>query len=526
MSDKSRLYSIQPEWHYADFTDDWEDETVIIITCRRTVGIFAGLVDIIRAFNTRWIGSTGGNLSPTEISDVKIWVAEIERSLNMACDAQLIIDELARMADALESMDYKTPEVISISDFIDGMSGIPGINMQELEAFLNILDLLPGLDVRIDPLKYVLDWIWKSQMLSNQYAQSTAQSAIAGAANKGLLVEGIAEGIDLAEEGGDLILEGLQSAATLIPAIKAILDLFIGYDTANPSAELRTQEVLLKERNLRLQEQNVIQTAMADTLLQMQQTMTECVCGGASSGSCCCGATPGQPIFDGSEIVETECEAPGGFDDLPDWWTYSEKYACWVVGVIIEASTRLGNIEGSILDFLQDAVNGDGYSVQELYNRVGQVENQLMPLTVYYNITDEKRSSIRSLLTSHLAEMLDAIGVTGTEAGKDQAISDYLVSPSVDLVSALASLASSTCYAWVYDAFSTADVYTALNAWIEDGYTNGISGTHQPYEKMIDWHRGLINNNLSNIKFAKLPEVEGNAGGCFTPVDPCQGEGS
>lgn len=301
MADVRRTWSPEAEFEYNDYSQSWQDDIEIIITCRRTVNLLAGLVDTIGFVGTRWHYDGSSNIPDVALAEIENWHDEARRCLVMACDGQDIVDQLTRMADALESLDAKAAAFYSYTDFIQDLEDALGIGSLIHQVVTGIIGLMPRLQAKVD-----FTWLarsvweyktWRAPVLALLTAISKAQVIQAAAAATGKTMDianTIMHGVDIVQTtalGWKDIIFGDKSIWDDV--IMPLWDNFIGPegDENEPDNDplLRMTALLGTERNLRLAEQNVILTAMSEGIEGRLHAIATKKCG--CSGACSCGAS-------------------------------------------------------------------------------------------------------------------------------------------------------------------------------------------------------------------------------------------
>ena len=275
------------------------------------------------------------------------------------CDLQT---DLERIATATESIASNQPTLYTLAELEAVFVGNETINWEQVEAFLDVFGLLPSM--KFEPAKYILEWIWRSQMLSNMYAQSTSQAAMAGALTKGLAIDGIEAVLETADDVTDFLTQILLGGGSLATGVAAIATLF--KDTEEGSTIKVLQDIIVN---------------LADVTVTVENSIECGTCGGGGCNNCRAGGA----AFTPTGLEPTPCEPPAGF---ATWPLYTD-YKC-------RASNRIwDDLDSAILElstthewFRADLrPSGPYLSPIETLNRIGNFLPDLLPATIEATFT-------------------------------------------------------------------------------------------------------------------------------------------
>lgn len=359
--------------------DDWIEENdgyTTVVFCipnsRQWRGLITAHLDDL-TYGRHWSEKTGSILGVLDIA------REVFASMTI-CDLQV---ELDRIATATETMADNQPKLYTLAELATVFEDNPTINFEQIEAFLNVFGLLPS--IKFDPLKYILEWIWRAQMLNNTYAQSTSQAAIAGALAKGLAIDGIEAVLETADDVTDLIFQILQGGGTLAAGVAAIATLF--KDTEEGSAVKVLQDVIVN---------------LADVTVTVDNTIECGSCGGGGCSNC----REGGAAFSPTGLEPSECEPPLGFSS---WGDYS-VYKCRAVNRIIDDYLIIvRELSQTYTWFLADMRgSGDRLTPISTLNRISNFLPASMPDAIERNLTPTTISQIKAEMNERYRVFYDA----------------------------------------------------------------------------------------------------------------------
>lgn len=229
--------------------NDWDEPTdgfINVVLCIPNSQMWRGMVSgaIYRLTRGRvWDATTG------TITEVQAIAKEIHNTMSM-CNLEV---ELARVATALEGIEANQPRLYTLAELETVFGSDPTVNWEQVEAFLDVFDLLPG--IKFDPLKYILEWIWRSQTLAIGYSMSTSQAAMASALAKGLAIEGIEGVLEGIDDTTDFLLQILQGGGTIATAIAALATLFKDTEQGSDIKVLNDVVVNLGDQTIAIENQ-------------------------------------------------------------------------------------------------------------------------------------------------------------------------------------------------------------------------------------------------------------------------------
>jgi len=441
------------------------------------------------------------------ITDAQERGKEIFESMAI-CDLQTDLD---RIAVALESLDNKTPELMALDDFIDGLKLVPGVKWTEIEALLNILGALPGIDIKFNPMKFVTDWIFKSQLLTYQLTQANAQVAMAGSLSKGAIAEGIFDGIDLATDGGSLLLEGILSVVQTIPALQSLIDLFVQHDTAEGGTDIRTSERLAVQEIASL---TVGLNAIQSRLGAINQTMAECMCNNIG-GVCGCGLGGNVPITPPT-YGQSVCDPPSGFDGWEEFLDYKCKAANFLTQKLYLAASILQNWGNSLAQFERQVVETGTFSIMELNAKVGQLLTLTLHGLLSANMTPAESGNLTTIATQWASDWLGAVALAADELGVEAARNDYWADPMQELLAALALGGAQATDDLYNQAVDNEDALSILQDWI----ATAMLSVTVPTGAIADFWATVATKAQGTLLFAFSNAVDQ-----IVPIAPCTGNG-
>lgn len=300
------------------------------------------------------------------------------------CDLQA---ELDRVATAVEVIADNTPKLYTTAELTSALYGQEGLDFEQLEALLNILGVLPGIE--IDPAKYLLEWIFKAQVLSNLYAQSTAQGAIAGSLAKGLGIEGIETVIEGIGQGTDIIEGILEGTLTALPSLLALIQLFKD-DQQGDNAKV-LQDIYVGLGDLSLSVTNNIE------------------CGTCGQSNCKCNPEIDGPIVQEQAQGLSDCCQPEGFDTFSDYETYACEVANWIADKLLVTTKQMEQMYFRFFDDYNNLTEQSRLSVTQIYQRIAQALPEIVDPQMLFTIPNEDRTALLTNLTDRYVAFQDQV---------------------------------------------------------------------------------------------------------------------
>lgn len=298
MAGKTRR-DTEVSFQYEDYTEAHNDECRIIVTDVRGVNILRSCARYVEYLNTRWY-SNNGSLNDDQRIVVRGWADKLWRDL-MTCEE--LTQDVGRIAAALESIDTKTPQLVTLQDILDDFGNSTlGSLVPYVEAFLVLADLLPNIDLQLPIHQLVpmfFDMYWKNRV-------ATALESMAWSEKIENIIEGgetVAEGVEAIDDAIvdnttdiiSLFLGGLSSGSLAVIAFRNLLDLF-----TSPGAD--------EDPDLRTITRVYNSVFVEGDALTVKNYIDACCSGGSG------GQSPGEPPIDYTDDGTTP---PEGFDDYP-----------------------------------------------------------------------------------------------------------------------------------------------------------------------------------------------------------------
>lgn len=319
-----------PQKQRWNIPDDWSgDDWMFVYGCipnsRQWRGVFRGAVyNLTRGRN--WDETTGN------ILDAQQTGREIYEGFKMDCD-----QNFDRIAIALEAINDKMPELVGIDDFIEGLTNVGGLNFEEIEALLNILGVLPGIDIKFEPVEFLFKFLrWKALLIA-QATQATAQTTMAGAMVTGEALQQMISAIGTLGPYAQLIIGALLGSDVLGSVLQTVLDFIFDTDEAGDGNEIRNINNILLNQEAIMQTVSVVQNCGAG-------------CGGGGGGDGTFGCSMWiadqsaiESVIDDLETGYSQADTypPAGFDTWNDY--YANK--CAVSNAMVLAyAERLGQL--------------------------------------------------------------------------------------------------------------------------------------------------------------------------------------
>lgn len=434
--------------------------------------LVVGMVETL-SYGRAYDGATGNIKQAQEIGRR---IFESMEMCNLETHLESISTSLATIAD-------NTPRLISIADYITWLSNGTGIDFEEIEAFLNVLGVLPGLEIKIDPLKYTLDWIFKSQVLANLYAQSTAQGAIAGALATGLGLDAIETILQAVDTGQNLlknVLEGGQGALGLL------LDMIGTFSGAGGNDSRVLHETLL----------NVAQSV---------NVSVDCPTCGQSQGLCGCPDIDG-PVLGQPDSSFDPCAEPS-LDSI-----YIKAGANFVADMSIETMVGIANAISSTTGIVRDALTGGGIlPLQVTYTAIANQLAAQIPNQVWFNLSASDRQSTIQLILDRVVSMWeDADTQNVPESGS---LNNVVLDWTGAMVNMGAWMATGTnrnpvvqlLFDGVANAESLSQLVGYVTDWIDDAATANPGFTDVVDAATIA--KGMISNGFVGVMTEQVPQV-------------------
>jgi hypothetical protein len=288
-------------FQYEDYVSAFNDECRIILTDQRGLDLLRTCIRYVEYTNTRWY-SNNGSLSDDQRPIVRGWIDKLWGDL-MACED--LTQDVGRIATALESIDSKTPELVTLQDVLDDLGNSTlGTLVPYIEAFLALSDLLPNIDLQL-PIHQIIpmffDMYWKHKVakaLEGMAWSEKIENIIEGGETIAAGVEAIDDAyIDNTTDLISLFLGGLSSGSLAVIAFRNLLDLFTA-PGADEDPDLRTIV-------------RVYNSVFVDGDALTVKNYIDACCSGGSGGQ-----SPDAPPIDYTDDGTTP---PDGFDDYPSY---------------------------------------------------------------------------------------------------------------------------------------------------------------------------------------------------------------
>lgn len=363
----------------ADTSEDSQGATLTVFFC------IPNTPDWRRATTALLSNYTYGRAYDGSTTNIKL-AQEVGRKIfnSMAmCDLETSLVEISQ---SLQTIADNTPKLYGIQEILD-LAGSPGgIDFEQIESFLNILGVLP--DIKIDPLKYLFEWIWRSQMLANSYAQSTAQGSIAAALTAGLGIEGILGGLEIADTATDEILDIINGGSAALQTIIAAVSLF---KDENSGSEIKV---------------------LNDVAIALQVQCTGC---GQPQGACHCQPEVGGPVAEEAAQSLLECCTPVGFTTFSEYDNYACAAANWIADKSLLAIKQLELLHNRFFYDYSQAKQTNKLGPTEVYKRMVEALPDIFGDTWLFSIPNDDRAAIATILTDRYLDFQNEVATTVPE---------------------------------------------------------------------------------------------------------------
>lgn len=331
-----------------DYPAPNDDRCVLIFTTEARADYLLSCVRFGHYVGTRWFHGDDNDLDANDIGFIESFIGLVERDLIMSCDADVLtkltavmageefegVDystngNIARVATALESLNEKTPELITLQDLLDDLSGNPF--SAALSEFVPIFELLTVLGNLFPSLKFKVNatelfmkifehFSWKSPILG---LLTTMNVSLAGMA-LGALGSGAASFMQLlgtgSENAAKLWYNTINGAGNFFGWWDSLYDWWNGTGGTPPADEEKS--MIAKVYNDVFVEGSNLNVHVANNV--------SCGCGCGGSGF----VEPEAPIIGGTAPDGYEWPATGEVDE------YECKAAHFVYGQILDITTQ------------------------------------------------------------------------------------------------------------------------------------------------------------------------------------------
>lgn len=264
---------IKNRWSIPDDYDPDTTQWIFVGMCIPNTRMWRGIISGSIYNLTRgryWDESTGVIVDAQEIGRA------IFGSLTMDCN-----NNWERIATAMESIDSKTPGLLTLQEFITdlGNSTIGDVSAW-IEFLTAVTGLLPNIDIRMSPVewvRFVTDYLWKRNMLAavkDLVTTEKIENLIESGETVAEGVEAIDGWVDDIADWAEVLLSGANVGADFLAAYAAIRSLYTG-DGSNEDSELRNVNRLVNDVFVE-----------GDTMSVNVSNFQNVNCGGSGLGPC------------------------------------------------------------------------------------------------------------------------------------------------------------------------------------------------------------------------------------------------
>lgn len=460
--------------------DDWTEENdgyTSVVFCipnsRKWRGLITAHIDDL-TWGRNWDEKTGSILGVQDIS------REVFASMTI-CDLQT---ELARIATATELMAANQPKLYTLAELQEAFGESAVVNWELIEAMLGAFGNLP--QIKFDPLSYILEWIYRSQMLSIGYAQSTAQAAMAGALAKGLAIEGLEGVLGVADDVTDLIFQILQGGGSLAAGIAALATLFLDENEGEDAKVLQDVYVAVGGQSVEV-------------------NISPCGSCGSTTG-CGCNTEIDGPVTGGTASVQDPCFVPDEFEDRAEFEDYVCSFANFVADKLVISARQF---QLTYYRFLYDYIalsTQERLPVTEIYKKIAQALPEMVDPIILATIPNESRAELITLLTNHYVAFQDGVILEVPEIVTLEAkITEFWEDPFLNPIAYLLTNLEATKQD-IYDAQSPTEVASVMLDAISDAVATGLGAFSGLLGDLLDRTANVM---LGNMKFAHSTMLDG-----------------
>ena len=312
------------------------------------------------------------------------WVAMVE---SMSSCEDLVV-QVTRIADSLQSLDAKTPVLITLAEAIADLRDNPKWSevIVWIDLLESVLDLLPTIEIKASPadwVKVILDVYFKRRVGNALDKMATALSM----ANMIGTGESVATGIEAA---GGVIDASLELFDTIFGAISGVGSIAgaIASWLEWLSAPGSDQDEALHANLLVL---NEIFIAQGATNIQVNNTINvDCeTCGGKGCGECGVGVIEPPPTIS----VPPGAAVPEGFADCEDHEQYLNSYYTWILNTMINYGLAYANGWNEFYDELIEFKAGANDVLTKVWSKSSGWLATLLNQFAYLNVTPGERNS-------------------------------------------------------------------------------------------------------------------------------------
>lgn len=412
----------------------------------------------------------------------------------MTCD---IATYLERIADAL---DGGTAQRYSIADIIQALNdidtGLDIVDMLELMEFIQtMLGKLPSINFNLSPIeiaRLILDARFKASELNYLEDQALSLRGI-NIAQGGFPIQGIYENLgDLFNTAAAGVTGGGTAGMQWAYQVIKGKDIQIGQDLIDTLNSVLFGSIRDGTYDIANNLEGVVEQ------LEAIAGMEGCHCGGSGGPTCLCNPELAGVVATSGSMSLINCCRPTGFTTDAEYDEYRCNGANFIVRqyeLLFKRMARIGFIYGEDWPGL---TNDNRRSVTEVYQKIASELGLILNQQISTTITNETRSELITLLTSHYVAYQDEIIANGsTQAAVDAITDDFWVDvfePPGDYLSQNHDITTQEAF----DAISGAAVSSALDTRLVAAVA---TSTGPNSGKSDDVRLLVINTNVGNMLY-------------------------
>lgn len=215
--------SVEAYFYHEDYVSTDLDKCYIIFASERTIQLALSCMRYLEYYNTRWL-SNGQRIpkGDTKRDDISLWVSTAMEDFIMACSAEEINTNLARIATAVEGIDSKMQARLTWEEFISDVEAALGVGSLIPAVLTAFFGLMPNIRAKLDFTTIAISaWEWWSRWLPI----TTAITSIAAA-------------------------QGVQAAAAVSARVIGIIDTVLSVFPIIQTAFLGWKDIIVGDKNL------------------------------------------------------------------------------------------------------------------------------------------------------------------------------------------------------------------------------------------------------------------------------------